>query len=330
MGNVTARSKSVIRECRLASPEIRCESITRGSKIPPYPPGHLSRNHEYSLRNRKESHASCSCGPTAVSRTHDSIRVSPDAPEYSDCGEKLDAFIYDIVDRRGWHPWNHSSDDLTEIEQRTGRRISELFDLIAGTSTGGILALGLTVPHQQERNKSRYEASQMVSFYEAHGKEIFQSFWRDVVSLHGLMEERYPAEPIEGVLQKYLGEETKLSQALTELVITSYEIETCRPFLFTRRRARAVRGGRFDPRMWEVGRSTTAAPTYFAPFQIMRSKSSHLPPLAFIDAGVFLNNPGSRAYAEAVSMHSRSAAAAARAASRGFEAERAPRGGTIR
>jgi patatin-like phospholipase/acyl hydrolase len=198
---------------------------------------------------------------------------------------------------------------LAEIEQRTGRRIAELFDLIAGTSTGGILALGLTVPHQQRRNKPRYEARQMASFYEADAKEVFHSFWRDVVSLHGLIEERYPAEPIERVLQKYLGEETKLSQALTEIVMTSYEIETCRPFLFTRRRARARRGGRIDPRMWEVARATTAAPAYFAPFQIKRSWRSHLAPLAFIDAGVFLNNPTLCAYAEAVGMHSQPAVA---------------------
>ncbi len=91
---------------------------------------------------------------------------------------------------------------LAEIEQCTGHRIADLFDLIAGTSTGGILALGLTVPDQEESNKPRYTASQMVSFYEADGKEIFQSFWRDVVSLHGLIEERYPSQPIEAVLQK--------------------------------------------------------------------------------------------------------------------------------
>ncbi len=202
---------------------------------------------------------------------------------------------------------------LAEIEQRTGHRIAELFDLIAGTSTGGILALGLTVPDEKESDKPRYEATQMVSFYEADGKEIFRSFWHDVVTLHGLIEERYPAQPFEGVLQKYLGEDTKLSQALTEIVITSYEIETCRPFLFTRRKARARRGGRFDPRMWEVARSTAAAPTYFAPFQIRRPKSSHLPPLTFIDAGVFLNNPTLCAYAEAVGMHSQRAAALAEA-----------------
>src|SRR5579883_525464 len=134
---------------------------------------------------------------------------------------------------------------LAEIERRTGRRIAEMFDLIAGTSTGGILALGLTVPQEPTGKRPRYEASQLVSFYEEDGKEIFRSFWRDVVSLHGLVEERYPSEPIEGVLQKYLGEQTRLSQALTEVLITSYEIETCRPFFFTRRKARAKRGMRF-------------------------------------------------------------------------------------
>jgi uncharacterized protein len=199
---------------------------------------------------------------------------------------------------------------LAEIERRTGRRIAEMFDLIAGTSTGGILALGLTVPQEKKGQKPRYEARQLVSFYEEDGKEIFHSFWRDVVSLHGLMEERYPSEPFEGVLQKYLGEQTRLSQALTEVLITSYEIETCRPFFFTRRKARAKRSGRFDPRMWEVARSTTAAPAYFAPFQIRRSKRSHLPPLTFIDAGVFVNNPTLCAYAEAVGVHSRRTGAA--------------------
>jgi patatin-like phospholipase/acyl hydrolase len=193
---------------------------------------------------------------------------------------------------------------LAEVERRTGQRIAEMFDLIAGTSTGGILALGLTVPHERDANKPRYEASQLVSFYEEEGKEIFSSFWRDVVSLHGLVEERYPSEPIERVLQKYLGDQTPLSQALTEVLITSYEIETCRPFFFTRRKARAKRGRRFDPCMWEVARATTAAPAYFAPFQIKRSKRSHLPPLTFIDAGVFVNNPSLCAYAEAAAVHS--------------------------
>jgi patatin-like phospholipase/acyl hydrolase len=51
---------------------------------------------------------------------------------------------------------------LAEIEERTGRGVAALLYLIAGTSTGGILALGLTVHHQQKKNKPRYRAHQLV------------------------------------------------------------------------------------------------------------------------------------------------------------------------
>jgi uncharacterized protein len=195
---------------------------------------------------------------------------------------------------------------LAEIERRTGCRTAQLFDLIAGTSTGGVLALGLTMP-DEKRKRPKYKASQLVSFYEEDGKEVFHSFWHNVVSLHGLVDEKYPSNHLEKVLQKYLGTETKLSEAFTEVLITSYEIETCRPYFFSRRKARARQSGRLDPLMWEVARCTSAAPTYFAPFQIKRSRRSHLPPLTFVDAGVFANNPTLCAYAEAVTINSQRA-----------------------
>ena len=192
---------------------------------------------------------------------------------------------------------------LAEIERRTGRRIAEMFDMIAGTSTGGVLALGLTVPQNKDAAKPKYKATQLVSFYEEEGKEVFHLTWQNAVALRGLINEKYSSDRFEKVLRKYFGDDVKLSQAITELLITSYEIETCRPFFFTRRKARAKRTSRLNPRMWEVARSTSAAPTYFAPFQINRSRPSHLPPLTFIDAGIFVNNPALCAYAEAVNIH---------------------------
>jgi uncharacterized protein len=194
---------------------------------------------------------------------------------------------------------------LAEIERRTGYRTAQMFDLIAGTSTGGILGLGLTIPQAADVGRPKYRASQLVSFYEHEGKEIFHSFWQNVTSLHGLLEEKYPSDRLESVLRKYMGEDTRLSEALTEVLITSYEIESCRPFFFTRRKARAKKPSRFNPRMWEVARCTSAAPTYFSPFQIKRARRSNLPPLTLIDAGVFVNNPTLCAYAEAVSMQNR-------------------------
>ena len=139
------------------------------------------------------------------------------------------------------------------------------------------------------------------------GRRSFTRSGRTSTSLHGLLDEKYPSERLEKVLRKYMGDDTKLSEALTEVLITSYEIESCRPFFFTRRKARAKKTSRLNPRMWEVARCTSAAPTYFSPFQIKRARSSNLPPLTLIDAGVFVNNPTLCAYAEAVSMQHRPA-----------------------
>jgi uncharacterized protein len=60
---------------------------------------------------------------------------------------------------------------LAEIEERTGRPIAETFDLIAGTSTGGILALGLTMPG--DGGKPRYTAKELIRIYEEQGARIF-------------------------------------------------------------------------------------------------------------------------------------------------------------
>ena len=60
---------------------------------------------------------------------------------------------------------------LAEIEDRTGRAIAEMFDLIAGTSTGGILALALTMPG--DGGKPRYRAEDLISLYEKEGRRIF-------------------------------------------------------------------------------------------------------------------------------------------------------------
>ena len=73
---------------------------------------------------------------------------------------------------------------LKEIETHMARPISEMFDLIAGTSTGGILALGLTKPGQP--GKPQFTASDMCDLYLNEGMTIFpHSIFHDVKTLHG-------------------------------------------------------------------------------------------------------------------------------------------------
>jgi patatin-like phospholipase/acyl hydrolase len=182
---------------------------------------------------------------------------------------------------------------LAEIEMRTQRSVADLFDLVAGTSTGGILALALTKPDGS--GKPAYTAHEIVSLYANEGQEIFSSsLWHRIRAVGNVLDERYPAKGIEDVLERYFGQ-TRLSQALKDVVITSYEIERRIPWFFKSRNAKRLPD--YDYPMKVVARATSAAPTYFEPLKY--PQDDPLQYHAWIDGGVFANNPTLCAFAEA-------------------------------
>ncbi len=112
---------------------------------------------------------------------------------------------------------------LTTIEDKTKRPIADMFDLIAGTSTGGILATGLA--GSVGGNKPIRTASELLNMYVDRGSEIFKrSLWKGITSIGGLRDERYSAGPLETVLADTLGE-AELKDVITNILIPSYDIE---------------------------------------------------------------------------------------------------------
>ena len=187
---------------------------------------------------------------------------------------------------------------LAEIERRTEKRIAEMFDLVAGTSTGGILALGLTKPGQD--GKPEYSAKKLIELYETEGGRIFSiPVWHRIKSAGGVLEEKYPSEGIEEVAKEYFGD-VRLAQAHKEVLVTAYEIEKRSPWFFKRRHALDPNKKGYNPFMREVARATSAAPTYFEPLQLTVGSEGDL---AFIDGGVHSNNPAMCAYVEAMKIH---------------------------
>jgi predicted acylesterase/phospholipase RssA len=160
-----------------------------------------------------------------------------------------------------------------------------MFDLIAGTSTGGILTLALTKPDAS--GKPQYAAEDVVRLYEREGRRIFhRSAWHMVNALGSLAEEKYPSSGMEGVLEDYFGE-ARLKDAVTDVLITSYEIERRFPFFFKSRNARAKPD--YDFPMKRVARATSAAPTFFEPCKLDVDTADDY--YALIDGGVYANNP---------------------------------------
>lgn len=183
---------------------------------------------------------------------------------------------------------------LQHLEDETGEWISDLFDLIVGTSTGGILAAGLTVP--KEGGQPKFSASDMLDLYTRRGNEIFsRSFWRGVTSIAGSLDEQYDHKPLEKLLKEYLGNAT-LADCLKPVVITSYDIERRHPYFFKTRRAREKKDRNHYLR--DAARATSAAPTYFEP-EVVKSMARNPTRRVLVDGGVFVNNPAMSAYAEA-------------------------------
>lgn len=186
---------------------------------------------------------------------------------------------------------------LAEIERRTECPAANLFDLVAGTSTGGILALGLTIP--RHAGAPLYSAEQLAELYERQGSRIFsRSLLRRFFTCDSLTWKKYSSHGIEQVLGEYFGD-SHLRDAAADVLVTSYEIEHRFPFFFKSTNARERLDYDFPAR--EVARATSAAPSYFEPFLL---KTGGIPDhYALIDGGVFANNPAACALVEARSTY---------------------------
>lgn len=181
---------------------------------------------------------------------------------------------------------------LAEVERRTGRPTASLFDLIAGTSTGGIIALALTAPGSG--GGPRLSAAEVVGLYLEEGPRIFsRSVLRTVLSVDGLLDERYSDAGLEAALRRYLGD-ARLADAVTPVLVTAYALEERRPLFFKSRRAE-TRPARDYP-MRVVARATSAAPTYFEPEPAPSDRGGTV---GLVDGGVCVVNPAMSAYAEA-------------------------------
>lgn len=182
---------------------------------------------------------------------------------------------------------------LAEIERRSGQSIVNLFDLIAGSSTGGILAMALNTPDEQ--GNPRFTAEEVARLYEVEGSTIFsRTMWHTMQSLNSITTVKYPAQGIDSVLDYCFGD-LNLSDALGNVLVTSYEIQRRQPWFFRSRKARESEGCNF--RMHDVVRASTAAPTYFEPAQVFHPEADEY--FALIDGAMQANNPALSAYVEA-------------------------------
>ncbi len=174
-------------------------------------------------------------------------------------------------------------------------RLADWFDLIAGTSTGGILTCLYLCPDKNNPGRPKFSAEEAVDLYLQNGDNIFDvGFFKSIESLGGVVDEKYSAAPLEKILKNYLGD-LQLSELLKPCLITAYDI-TRRKAQFFNSADVARNGPGWDFYLRDVARATSAAPTYFEPANITALDNKVYP---LVDGGVFANNPTMCACVEA-------------------------------
>ncbi len=212
-----------------------------------------------------------------------------------------------------------------ELRKKKDRPLYSYFDLIAGTSTGALISLGLTSPVEgtslirEEKDKftvhHKYTTGRIfkkeyteelghipflaspenfVSLYRDNGKKIFltkerRGLMKVMSTISRLFSDKYEIEPYEDFLSSLYGE-VPLSRAAVPTMAVSYNVNKGEKYIF-----RSWDSHDFLVR--EAARATSAAPTYFAPAKFIDRATEE--ELTLIDGGIIANNPILAAYIEA-------------------------------
>ncbi|RJE74114.1 patatin-like phospholipase family protein [Reichenbachiella sp. MSK19-1] len=183
-----------------------------------------------------------------------------------------------------------------QLSNNPDLRIADLFDFIAGTSTGGILTCLYLTPQSENGSTktSKYTAEEALSLYVDHGYDIFN---RSKIRFYDLKmmfnATQYSPRYLEKVAHDKFGD-LKISELAKPALITTYNLQTGSTFFFSSREPKS-KNREFYVR--DVARSTSAAPTYFPPARIQNlADPKHK--MMNLDGGVFANNPTMCAYAE--------------------------------
>lgn len=168
----------------------------------------------------------------------------------------------------------YSVDILKRIQAEfiNNKSFSEEFQLITGTSTGGIIALGLAL------GKSPEEISQ---FYKDYAKKIFP-WWRRVIFPGGLVHNKYSNKELRNALEIFFKDST-ISDCKTAVCIPVVDVSNYQPMIFKANNNGTQRRD-LDVKLKDIALATSSAPSFFPIYSFDEYRG-------LMDGGLWQNNP---------------------------------------
>lgn len=195
----------------------------------------------------------------------------------------------------------------------SNKTILDSFDLIAGTSTGGLLACAMTTP--DDSGNPMFSLDDIANIYEIHGKDIFPQplsnrLSRWFKSKKEYIRPKYNSTGLKSVLENKLGDK-RIIDTLKPIFVPAYDITNFRPIYFSSRDSymstsqTSNNPQNFNYKLADICLATSAAPTYFPsfPFNYPDSRGNNTV-INCIDGGIYLNNPAMAAYYEVLANQS--------------------------
>ena len=208
-----------------------------------------------------------------------------------------------------------------KLKEYSDRPLYSYFDLIAGTSTGALLALGLSLNNSNSSLKLEagadyplYETRKYKKLFKVHSEQVLKGYIKKstdpdaLVSLYkengckifhqpshfkkilgNVFSDKYDASSLESFMNEIYGD-TPLSDALVPTMATAFEPLTSKPYVFTSWDSHGFL-------IKEAARASSAAPTFFSPITLIDRETTET--ITLVDGGLYANNPILAAYNEA-------------------------------
>ncbi|MCB9841668.1 MAG: patatin-like phospholipase family protein [Phycisphaeraceae bacterium] len=165
---------------------------------------------------------------------------------------------------------------LAEIEHLSGKKLADHFDLIVGTSTGGLIAIAIGLGNS---------VGSIRDFYKKNGAAIFPAGWhrRKWLFAKQLVYPKHDNVVLEQLIKQCVGEERTIGDSKRPLVINAFHAAGGKPVCFKTRHHDDFKKDH-TRKAWEVAMATSAAPVFYRAFQAEDGSD-------YIDGGVWANCP---------------------------------------